>query len=217
MPASDLTLVSQWSENDADYTAYNAAVAAAKAKQGEENYDKMYTAETRDALAGALAIDVAGKKFSEQSVVDAATKAINDAVAALEVMTYNAIFTVDGAQYEAFPRRLASRSSLRRIPLRKAMSSRDGIRKSARWALRISPSPPSSKRRPALPTPSRFTRWMSTATTAQLRQRPLRHHRRQVTADTTAAEGFTFDESAANVVSGTVTATAARTEGLLCP
>ena len=103
MPASDLTLVSQWSENDADYTAYNAAVAAAKAKQGEENYDKMYTAETRDALAGALAIDVAGKKYSEQSVVDAATKAINDAVAALEVMTYNAIFTVDGAQYEVVP------------------------------------------------------------------------------------------------------------------
>ena len=62
-----------------------------------------YTAETRDALAGALAIDVAGKKYSEQSVVDAATKAINDAVAALEVMTYNAIFTVDGAQYEVVP------------------------------------------------------------------------------------------------------------------
>ena len=103
MPASDLTLVSQWSENDADYTAYNAAVAAAKAKQGEENYDKMYTAETRDALAGALAIDAAGKKYSEQSVVDAATKAINDAVAALEVMTYNAIFTVDGVQYEVVP------------------------------------------------------------------------------------------------------------------
>ena len=99
MPASDLTLVSQWSENDADYTAYNAAVAAAKAKQGEENYDKMYTAETRDALAGALAIDVAGKKYSEQSVVDAAAKAINDAVASLEVMTYNATFYVDGAEY----------------------------------------------------------------------------------------------------------------------
>ena len=101
MPASDLTLVSQWSENDADYTAYKAAVAAAKAKQGEENYDKMYTAETRDALAGALAIDVAGKKYSEQSVVDAATKAINDAVAALEVMTYTANFYVNGQLYKA--------------------------------------------------------------------------------------------------------------------
>ena len=97
MPAEDLILVSQWSENDADYTAYNAAVAAAQAKQGEENYDKKYTAETRDALAEALANDVSGKKYSEQGVVDAATKAINDAVAALELMTYTATFYVDGA------------------------------------------------------------------------------------------------------------------------
>ena len=173
MPASDLTLVSQWSENDADYTAYNAAVAAAKAKQGEENYDKMYTAETRDALAGALAIDVAGKKYSEQSVVDAATKAINDAVAALEVMTYNAIFTVDGAQYEVVPTKVGEQIVAPKDPAKEGYVFKDGIRKSARWALRISPSPPSSKRRPALPTPSRFTRWMSTATTAQLRQRPF--------------------------------------------
>ena len=97
MPAEDLILVSQWSENDADYTAYNAAVAAAQAKQGEENYDKKYTAETRAALAEALANDVSGKKYSEQGVVDAATKAINDAVAALELMTYTATFYVDGA------------------------------------------------------------------------------------------------------------------------
>ena len=97
MPAEDLTLVSQWSENDADYTAYNAAVAAAQAKQGEENYDKKYTAETRAALAAVLAEDVSGKKYSEQGVVDAATKAINDAVAALELMTYTATFYVDGA------------------------------------------------------------------------------------------------------------------------
>ena len=96
MPAEDLILVSQWSENDADYTAYNAAVAAAQAKQGEENYDKKYTAETRDALAEALANDVSGKKYSEQGVVDAATKAINDAVAALELMTYTATFYVNG-------------------------------------------------------------------------------------------------------------------------
>ena len=101
MPASDLTLVSQWSENDADYTAYKAAFAAAKAKQGEENYDKKYTAETRDALAGALAIDVADKKYSEQADVNAATAAINDAVAALELMTYTANFYVNGQFYKA--------------------------------------------------------------------------------------------------------------------
>ena len=96
MPAENLTLVSQWSENDADYTAYNAAVAAAQAKQGEENYDRKYTAETRAALAEALANDVSGKKYSEQGVVDAATQAINDAVAALELMTYTATFYVNG-------------------------------------------------------------------------------------------------------------------------
>lgn len=96
MPAENLTLVSQWSENDADYTAYNAAVAAAQAKQGEENYDKKYTAETRAALAAVLAEDVSGKKYSEQGVVDAATQAINDAVAALELMTYTATFYVNG-------------------------------------------------------------------------------------------------------------------------
>ena len=101
MPASDLTLVSQWTENDADYTAYNAAVAAAQAKQAEDGYDKTYTAETRDALAGALAIDVAGKKYSEQADVDAATAAINDAVKALELMTYTANFYVNGQLYKA--------------------------------------------------------------------------------------------------------------------
>ena len=96
MPAENLTLVSQWSENDADYSAYNAAVSAAKAKQGEENYDKTYTAETRDALAEALAKDVSGKKYTQQGEVDAATTAINDAVKALELETYTATFYVNG-------------------------------------------------------------------------------------------------------------------------
>lgn len=96
MPAENLTLVSQWSENDADYTAYNAAVAAAQAKQAEENYDRKYTAGSRAALAAVLAEDVSGKKYSEQGVVDAATKAINDAVAALELETYTATFYVNG-------------------------------------------------------------------------------------------------------------------------
>ena len=103
MPASDVTLVSQWNENDADYTAYNAAKAAAEAKQAEANFDKTYTAESRAALDAALAEKVSGKKYSEQSVVDAATKAINDAVASLEVMTYNATFYVDGAEYRVVP------------------------------------------------------------------------------------------------------------------
>ena len=101
MPASDLTLVSQWSENNADYTAYNAAVAAAQAKKAETDYDKTYTAESRAALDAALAIDVANKKYSEQADVDAATAAINDAVKALELMTYTANFYVNGQLYKA--------------------------------------------------------------------------------------------------------------------
>ena len=108
MPASDLTLVSQWSENDADYTAYNAAVAAAQAKQAEDGYDKTYTAESKAALDAALAEKVSGKKYSEQNVVDAATKAINDAIAALDLMTYNATFYVDGAEYRVVPTKVGA-------------------------------------------------------------------------------------------------------------
>lgn len=101
MPASDLTLVSQWTEEGADYTAYDAAVKAAQAKKAEADYDKTYTAESRAALDAALAIDVANKKYSEQADVDAATAAINDAVKALELMTYTANFYVNGQLYEA--------------------------------------------------------------------------------------------------------------------
>lgn len=101
MPASDLTLVSQWIEEGADYTAYDAAVKAAQAKKAEADYDKTYTAESRAALDAALAIDVANKKYSEQADVDAATAAINDAFKALELMTYTANFYVNGQLYKA--------------------------------------------------------------------------------------------------------------------
>ena len=116
MPAENLTLVSQWNENDADYSAYNAAVAAAQAKQGEENYDKKYTAETRDALAAVLAEDVSGKKYSEQGIVDAATKAINDAVAGLELMTYTATFYVDGAVHATVQAKVGEQIALPEEP-----------------------------------------------------------------------------------------------------
>lgn len=101
MPASDLTLISQWTEEGADYTAYDAAVKAAQAKKAEADYEKTYTAESRAALDAALAIDVANKKYSEQADVDAATAAINDAVKALELMTYTANFYVNGQLYKA--------------------------------------------------------------------------------------------------------------------
>ena len=97
MPAHDVTVVSTWIKDDADYTAYNAAKAEAEAKQKEENYDKKYTAETRNALAEAIKTVVPeGLKYDEQETINAATKAINDAVAGLELMTYTATFYVDG-------------------------------------------------------------------------------------------------------------------------
>lgn len=103
MPAQNITLTAKWNENPADYTDYDIAVAAANAKKAEANYDKTYTEASRKALDAALAVDVSNKKLSEQSVVDAAAKAINDAVASLEVMTYNATFYVDGAEYRVVP------------------------------------------------------------------------------------------------------------------
>lgn len=101
MPAQNITLTAKWNENPADYTDYDIAVAAANAKKAEANYDKTYTAESRAALDAALAIDVANKKYSEQADVDAATAAINDAVKALELMTYTANFYVNGQLYKA--------------------------------------------------------------------------------------------------------------------
>ena len=207
MPASDLTLVSQWSENDADYTAYNAAVAAAKAKQGEENYDKMYTAETRDALAGALAIDVAGKKYSEQSVVDAATKAINDAVAALEVMTYNAIFTVDGAQYEVVPTKVGEQIVAPKDPAKEGYVFKGWDKEVGKMGVEdITFAAQFEEASGIAYTVEVYTMDVNGNYGAAETKTLYGTTGAQVTADTTAAEGFTFDESAANVVSGTVTA-----------
>ena len=207
MPAADLTLVSQWSENDADYTAYNAAVAAAKAKQGEENYDKMYTAETRDALAGALAIDVAGKKYSEQSVVDAATKAINDAVAALEVMTYNAIFTVDGAQYEVVPTKVGEQIVAPKDPAKEGYVFKGWDKEIGKMGVEdITFAAQFEEASGIAYTVEVYTMDVNGNYGAAETKTLYGTTGAQVTADTTAAEGFTFDESAANVVSGTVAA-----------
>ena len=207
MPASDLTLVSQWSENDADYTAYNKAVAAAKAKQGEENYDKMYTAETRDALAGALAIKVAGKKYSEQSVVDAATKAINDAVAALEVMTYNAIFTVDGAQYEVVPTKVGEQIVAPKDPAKEGYVFKGWDKEVGKMGVEdITFAAQFEEASGIAYTVEVYTMDVNGNYGAAETKTLYGTTDAEVTADTTAAEGFTFDESAANVVSGTVAA-----------
>ena len=207
MPASNLTLVSQWSENDADYTAYNAAVAAAQAKQGEENYDKMYTAETRDALAGALAIDVAGKKYSEQSVVDAATKAINDAVAALEVMTYNAIFTVDGVQYEVVPTKVGEQIVAPKDPAKEGYVFKGWDKEVGKMGVEdITFTAQFEEASGIAYTVEVYTMDVNGNYGAAETKTLYGTTGARVTADTTAAEGFTFDESAANVVSGKVAA-----------
>ena len=207
MPASDLTLVSQWSENDADYTAYNAAVSAAKAKQGEENYDKMYTAETRDALAEALANDVAGKKYSEQSVVDAATKAINDAVAALEVMTYNAIFTVDGVQYEIVPTKVGEQIVAPKDPAKEGYVFKGWDKEVGKMGVEdITFTAQFEKASGIAYTVEVYTMDVNGNYGAAETKTLYGTTDAEVTADTTAAEGFTFDESAANVVSGKVAA-----------
>ena len=207
MPASDLTLVSQWSENDADYTAYNAAVAAAKAKQGEENYDKKYTAETRNALAGALAIKVAGKKYSEQSVVDAAAKAINDAVAALEVMTYNAIFTVDGVQYEVVPTKVGEQIVAPKDPAKEGYIFKGWDKEVGKMGVEdITFTAQFEKASGIAYTVEVYTMDVNGNYGAAETKTLYGTTDAEVTADTTAAEGFTFDESAANVVSGKVAA-----------
>ena len=207
MPAQNITLTAKWNENPADYTAYNAAVAAAKAKQGEENYDKMYTAETRDALAGALAIDVAGKKYSEQSVVDAATKAINDAVAALEVMTYNAIFTVDGAQYEVVPTKVGEQIVAPKDPAKEGYVFKGWDKEVGKMGVEdITFAAQFEEASGIAYTVEVYTMDVNGNYGAAETKTLYGTTDAEVTADTTAAEGFNFDESAANVVSGTVAA-----------
>ena len=207
MPAENLTLVSQWSENDADYTAYNAAVSAAKAKQGEENYDKKYTAETRDALAGALAMDVAGKKYSDQSVVNAAAKAINDAAAALEVMTYNAIFTVDGAQYEVVPTKVGEQIVAPKDPAKEGYVFKGWDKEVGKMGVEdITFAAQFEEATGIAYTVEVYTMDVNGNYGAAETKTLYGTTDAEVTADTTAAEGFTFDESAANVVSGKVAA-----------
>ena len=207
MPAQNITLTAKWNENPADYTDYDIAVAAANAKKAEANYDKMYTAETRDALAGALAIDVAGKKYSEQSVVDAATKAINDAVAALEVMTYNAIFTVDGAQYEVVPTKVGEQIVAPKDPAKEGYVFKGWDKEVGKMGVEdITFAAQFEEASGIAYTVEVYTMDVNGNYGAAETKTLYGTTGAQVTADTTAAEGFTFDESAANVVSGTVAA-----------
>ena len=207
MPAENLTLVSQWSENDADYTAYNAAVAAAQAKQAEENYDKKYTAETRAALAEALANDVSGKKYSEQGVVDAATQAINDAVAALELMTYTATFYVDGAVHATVTAKVGEQIVAPADPAKEGYIFKGWDKEVGKMGVEdVSFNAEFEEATGIAYTVEVYTMDVNGNYGAAETKTLYGTTDAEVTADTTAAEGFTFDESAANVVSGTVAA-----------
>ena len=207
MPAENLTLVSQWSENDADYSAYNAAVAAAQAKQGEENYDKKYTAETRAALAAVLAEDVSGKKYSEQGVVDAATKAINDAVAGLELMTYTATFYVDGAVHATVQTKVGEQIVAPADPAKEGYIFKGWDKEVGKMGVEdVSFNAEFEEATGIAYTVEVYTMDVNGNYGAAETKTLYGTTGAQVTADTTAAEGFTFDESAANVVSGTVAA-----------
>ena len=207
MPAEDLTLVSQWSENDADYTAYNAAVAAAQAKQGEENYDKKYTAETRAALAEALANDVSGKKYSEQGVVDAATQAINDAVAALELMTYTATFYVDGAVHATVTAKVGEQIVAPADPAKEGYIFKGWDKEVGKMGVEdVSFNAEFEEATGIAYTVEVYTMDVNGNYGAAETKTLYGTTGATVNADTTAAEGFIFDESADNVVSGEIAA-----------
>ena len=207
MPAEDLILVSQWSENDADYTAYNAAVAAAQAKQGEENYDRKYTAETRAALAEALANDVSGKKYSEQGVVDAATQAINDAVAALELMTYTATFYVDGAVHATVQAKVGEQIVAPADPAKEGYIFKGWDKEVGKMGVEdVSFNAEFEEATGIAYTVEVYTMDVNGNYGAAETKTLYGTTGATVNADTTAAEGFTFDESADNVVSGEIAA-----------
>ena len=207
MPAENLTLVSQWSENDADYTAYNAAVAAAQAKKGEENYDKKYTAETRAALAEALANDVSGKKYSEQGLVDAATKAINDAVAALELMTYTATFYVDGAVHATVTAKVGEQIVAPADPAKEGYIFKGWDKEVGKMGVEdVSFNAEFEEATGVAYTVEVYTMDVNGNYGAAETKTLYGTTGATVNADTTAAEGFTFDESADNVVSGEIAA-----------
>ena len=207
MPAEDLTLVSQWSENDADYTAYNAAVAAAQAKQGEENYDRKYTAETRAALAAVLAEDVSGKKYSEQGVVDAATQAINDAVAALELMTYTATFYVDGAVHATVTAKVGEQIVAPADPAKEGYIFKGWDKEVGKMGVEdVSFNAEFEEATGIAYTVEVYTMDVNGNYGAAETKTLYGTTGATVNADTTAAEGFTFDESADNVVSGEIAA-----------
>ncbi len=208
MPAHDVTVVSTWIKDDADYTAYNEAKAKAEAKQNEENYDKKYTAETRNALAEALKTVVPeGLKYDEQETINAATKAINDAVAALELMTYTATFYVDGVVHATVQAKVGEQIVAPKDPAKEGYIFKGWDKKVGKMGVEdITFTAQFEKASGIAYTVEVYTMDVNGNYGAAETKTLYGTTDAEVTADTTAAEGFTFDESAANVVSGKVAA-----------
>ena len=207
MPAHDVTVVAKWTEDGADYTAYNAAVAAAQAKQAEDGYEARYTAETRDALAAALADDVSGKLYSEQGIVDAATKAINDAVAALELMTYTATFYVDGAVHATVTAKVGEQIVAPADPAKEGYIFKGWDKEVGKMGVEdVSFNAEFEEATGIAYTVETYTMDVNGNYGAAETKTLYGTTGATVNADTTAAEGFTFDESADNVVSGEIAA-----------
>ena len=207
MPAHDVTVVAKWTEDGADYTAYNAAVAAAQAKQAEDGYEARYTAETRDALAAALADDVSGKLYSEQGIVDAATKAINDAVAALELMTYTATFYVDGAVHATVTAKVGEQIVAPADPAKEGYIFKGWDKEVGKMGVEdVSFNAEFEEATGIAYTVEVYTMDVNGNYGAAETKTLYGTTGATVNADTTAAEGFTFDESADNVVSGEIKA-----------
>ena len=108
----------------ADWTELEAAIAAAKAKQGEKGYE-YYTEGTKTEVANALAAAEGLADNAGQKAVDAAAAALNEAVSGLvadtgrfesEVAAYEAISNADGKyteeSYEALQAAIAAAKAI---------------------------------------------------------------------------------------------------------
>ena len=96
MTTATYTAVYNTTEKDADYTALDAAIAAAEAKQAEDEYDAKYTDATKSNVATALAAAKAlarDLKISQQPAIDGIKDALNNAVAALAKNKFTVKFT----------------------------------------------------------------------------------------------------------------------------
>lgn len=207
MPANNVVLTAKWDELPANYDEYNIAVAAANAKKAETDYDKKYTADTRAALDAELEVDVSGKKLSEQGVVDAQTAKINAAVAGLKLMTYNAEFYVDNELYRTVATEVGAQIVAPEAPTKAGYTFTGWNPEVGVMGVEdVSFNAEFEEATGIAYTVEVYTMDVNGNYGAAETKTLYGTTGATVNADTTAAEGFTFDESADNVVSGEIAA-----------